>query len=102
MALHGIKDLMEDINMSMCNGPLGQPRHHKRSSAERRIEATALMQEREDLTADQAIAFADLFEQDTTKTDTYMGLVRVDVQKLWVQRELVKLGFPTIDGEAEA
>jgi hypothetical protein len=77
--LHGLKDVMADINMSMRNGPMGQPRHHRRSSAEHRIEATALLQEREDLTADQAIAFADLFEQDTAKADTYMGLVRVDV-----------------------
>jgi hypothetical protein len=101
-ALHGIKDVMADINMSMRNGSMGQPRTHRRSSAERRIEATTLLQEREDLTADQAIAFADLFEQDTAKADTYMGLVRIDVRKLWVQRQLVKLGFPTIgSGEAE-
>jgi hypothetical protein len=99
-ALHGLKDVMADINMSMRNGPMGQPRHHRRSSAERRIEATALLQEREDLTADQAIAFADLFEQDTAKADTYMGLVRVDVRKLWVERQLVKLGFPTVGSEA--
>jgi len=100
-ALHSIKDAMTDINMSMRNGPLGQPRHHRRSSAERRIEATALMQEREDLTADQAIAFADLFVQDTAKADTYMGLIRVDVRKLWIQRQLVKLGFPAIGSEVE-
>jgi len=87
--------------MSMRNGPLGQPRHHRRSSTEHRIEATALMQEREDLTADQAIAFVDLFEQDTAKADAYMGLIRVDVQKLWIQRQLVKLGFPAISSEVE-
>ena len=52
------------------------------------------------MTADQAIAFADLFEQDTAKADTYMGLVRVDVRKLWVERQLVKLGFPTVGSEA--
>ena len=78
-ALHGIKDVMLDIGMLMCDGLLGQPHHHRRSSAECRIEATALLQEKEDLTTDQAITFADLFEQDTAKADTYMGLVCVDV-----------------------
>jgi hypothetical protein len=88
----------------MCNGPLGQPRHHRRSSAECRIEATALLQEREDLTADQIIAFADLFEQTTSKADTYMymALVHADVWELWVQRQLVDLGFPTTNTEAES
>jgi len=97
-ALHGIKDVMANINMSMRNGSMGQPRTHRRLSAERRIEATTLLQEREDLTADQAIAFTDLFEQDTAKADTYMGLVHIDVRELWVQRQLVKLGFPAISG----
>ena len=99
-ALHGIKNVMADFNLSVCNGPLGQPCHHRRSSAEHRIEATALLQQREDLTADQAITFADLFEQDMAKADTYMGLIRVDVRKLWVERQLVKLGFPTVSAEA--
>ena len=98
--MHGIKDVMLDINMSVCDGPLGQPCHHRRSLAEHRIQATALLQEKEDLTADQAITFANLFEQDTAKADTYMGLIHVDVQKLWVERQLVKLGFPTVSGEA--
>ena len=91
---------MADFNLSMRDDPLGQPRHHRRSSVEHRIEATALLQQREDLTADQAIAFADLFEQDMAKADTYMGLIRVDVRKLWVERQLVKLGFPTVGAEA--
>jgi hypothetical protein len=94
-ALHGIKDMMAGISSSMRNGSLGQPRQHRRSSAERRIEATALLQEKEDLTADQIVAFADLFEQTTSKADTYMALIRDDVRKLWVQRQLVELGFPT-------
>ena len=46
----------------------------------------ALLQEKEDLTTDQIIAFADLFEQTTSKADTYMALVCNDVQKLWVER----------------
>lgn len=86
----------------MERGTLGSSRHHRRSSAERRIEATALLQQREELTADQAVAFADLFEQNTAKADTYMALVRDDVQKLWVERELVELGFPTVSSEVEA
>ena len=53
------------------------------------------------MTADQAITFADLFEQDTAKADTYIGLVCVDMQKLWVQRQLVKLGFPDVSSKAE-
>jgi len=93
-ALHGIKDMMAGISTSMRNGPLGQPRHHRRSSAERRIEATALLQQKEDLTIDQMVAFADLFEQTTAKADTYMALIRDDVRKLWVQKQLVELGFP--------
>jgi hypothetical protein len=97
-ALHGIKDMMAGISSSMHNGPLGQPRHHRRSSAERRIEATALLQEKEDLTADQMVAFADLFEQNTAKADTYMALVRDDVRKLWVQRQMKELGFPMESG----
>ena len=101
-ALHGIKDMMAGISSSMRNGPLGQPRHHRRSSAERRIEATALLQEKEDLTADQIIAFADLFEQTTSKADTYMALIRDDVRKLWVQRQLVELGFPIVSTGSEA
>ena len=101
VALHGIRDLMVDINTNMREGPLGQPRRHRRSSAERRIEATARLQEKEDLSADQIIAFADLFEQTTAKADTYMALVRDDVRKLWVQRELVGLGFPAPRSEAE-
>jgi hypothetical protein len=97
-ALHGIKDMMADISTSMRNGPLGQPRHHRRSSAERRIEATTLLQQKEDLTVDQMVAFADLFEQTTAKADTYMALIRDDVRKLWVQRQLVELGFPMVGG----
>jgi hypothetical protein len=103
-ALHGIKDMMAGISSSMRNGSLGlgQPRHHRRSSAERRIEATGLLQEKEDLTVDQIVAFADLFEQNTSKADTYMALIRDDVRKLWVQKQLVELGFPTVAGGSEA
>ena len=89
--------MMEGINTSMRDGTLGQSRHHRRSSAERRIEATARLQQKEDLTADQIIAFADLFEQNTARADTYMALVRDDVRKLWVQMQLVVLGFPVVD-----
>ena len=100
-ALHGIRDMMAGISSSMRDGSLGQPRHHRRSSAERRIEATALLLQKEDLTPDQMVAFADLFEQTTAKADTYMALVRDDVRKLWVQKQLVELGFPAVDsGEA--
>jgi hypothetical protein len=42
------------------------------------------------------VAFADLFEQTTAKADTYMALIHDDVRKLWVQRQLVELGFPMI------
>jgi hypothetical protein len=97
-ALHGIKDMMAGISSSMRNGPLGQPRQHRRSSAERRIEATALLQEKEDLTVDQIVAFADLFEQTTSKADTYMALIRDDVRKVWVQNQLAELGFPKVGG----
>ena len=93
--------MMADINSNMHDGPIGQPCHHRRSSAERRIEATALLQEKEDLDADQIIAFAGLFKQNTAKANTYMALVRVDVQKLWVQRQLVDLGFPVVGGSAD-
>jgi hypothetical protein len=90
--------MMADINTSMRDG---QPRRHRRSSAEHRIKATTLLQEREDLTADQIIAFADLFEQTTAKADTYMARVCADVRKLWVERQLVELGFPPFGSGAE-
>ena len=93
---------MAGISTDMRSGTLGQHRHHRRSSAERRIEATALLQQKEDLTADQIIAFADLFEQTTAKADTYMVLVREDARKLWVQRQLADLGFPVDGSGAEA
>jgi hypothetical protein len=99
-ALHGIRGMMADINSNMRNGPIGQPCCHRRSSAERRIEATALLQEKEDLDADQIIAFADLFEQNTAKANTYMALIYIDVRKLWVQRQLVDLGFPVVGSSA--
>jgi hypothetical protein len=101
-ALHSIKDMMAGISTSMHNGPLGQPRHHRRSSAEHRIEATALLQEKEDLTVNQIVAFADLFEQNTLKADTYMALIRDDVRKLWVQKQLKELGFPMVGSGSEA
>jgi hypothetical protein len=101
-ALHGIKDMMAGISSSMRDSLLGQPRHHRRSSAERRIEATALLQQKEDLTVDQMVAFADLFEQTTAKADTYMALIRDDVRKLWVQRQLVELGFPMVGSGSDA
>ena len=100
-ALHGIKDMMAGISSSMRNGSLGQSRHHRRPSTERRIKATAL-QEKEDLTADQIVAFADFFEQNTSKADTYMALICDDVRKLWVQRQLVELGFPVVGSGFEA
>ena len=84
---------MAGISSSMRDGSLGQ-RRHRRSSAERRIEATTLLQQQEDLTVDQMVAFADLFEQTTARADTYMALVREDVRKHWVQKQLVELGFP--------
>ena len=43
------------------------------------IEATALLQEKKVLTADEVVAFADLFEQNTAKADTYMALIHADV-----------------------
>jgi hypothetical protein len=103
-ALHGIKDMMEGISSSMRNGSLGlgPPRHHRRSSAECQIEATTFLQGKEDLTVDQIVAFADLFEQNTSKADTYMALIHDDVQKLWVQKQLVELGFPMVAGGSEA
>jgi hypothetical protein len=101
-ALHGIKDMMAGISTRMQSGTLGHPRQHRRSSAERRIDATALLQEREDLTADQVVAFADLFKQTTAKADTYISLIRDDVRKLWVERELGELGFPVGVGGGEA
>ena len=94
--------MMASISSSMCNGPLGQPHHHRRSSAECRIEATALLQQKEDLTADQMVAFADLFEQAMVKANTCMALVHDDVQKLWVQRQLVELRFPVVGSGSEA
>lgn len=97
-ALHGIKNMMEGISTSMLNGTLGPPRHHRRSSSEHRIEATALLQEKEDLTVDQMVAFADLFEQNTLKADTYISLVRDDVRKVWVKKQLTDLGFPIASG----
>jgi hypothetical protein len=42
----------------------------------------ALLQKRKDLSGNQYIAFADLFEQTTSKANTYMALVCDDVQKL--------------------
>ena len=101
-ALHGIKDIMAGISTSMRNGPLGQPHHHRRSSAEHRIEATALLQQKEDLMVDQMVAFADLFEQTTAKADTYMALIWYDVQKLWVQRQLVELGSLMVGSGSQA
>jgi hypothetical protein len=103
-ALHGIKDMMAGISSSMRNGSLGlgQPRHLRKSSAERRIEATTILQQKEDLPVDQIVAFADLFEQNTSKADTYMALIRDDVRKLWVQKQLVDLGFPMVAGGSEA
>lgn len=50
----------------------------------------------EDLTVNQMVSFADLFEQTTAKADTYMALIRDDVRKLWLQRRLVKLVFPMV------
>jgi hypothetical protein len=44
----------------------------------------------------KSFAFADLFEQNTAKANTYMALIHVDVRKLWVQRQLVDLGFPVV------
>jgi len=105
MSLHGINGTLFDLHTTVRDGPLSQPRHHRRSSAERRIEATALLQKTETLTADQAIAFANLFEQNTAQADTYMALVREDVRKLWVQRQLEKMGYPPamqVDGEASS
>ena len=92
--MHGIKDVIVNLNMFMHSGSLDQPHCYRRFFVEYRIEVTALLQQREDLTTDQAIAFADIFEQDMAKADTYMELICVNVQKLWVWRELVKLGFP--------
>ena len=74
---------------------MSQPHHHRRSSAEQRIEATALLQNTETLTAEQAIAFSDLFEQNTARADTYLALVHADVCELWVQKQLESMGFPT-------
>jgi hypothetical protein len=93
-ALVGIKDMVMGLGMSMLEGPMLQPRHHRKNSTECRIEATTLLQQRETLTTDQVIAFADLVEQNMLKADTYMALVYDDVWKLWVQRELTDLGFP--------
>ena len=50
----------------------------------------------EDLTVNQMVSFADLFEQTTAKADTYMALIRDDVRKLWLERRLVKLVFPMV------
>jgi len=93
-ALHGIGDALLDFHGTMCDGPLAQPHHHRRSSAEHRIEVTALLKNTEMLTAKQAIAFTDLFEQNTARADTYMALVHANVQKLWVQKQLQQMGFP--------
>ena len=94
---------MHGMSSSIHNGSLGvgQPCHHRRSSAERRIEATTLLQQKEDLTVDQIIAFADLFEQNMSKADTYMALIRDDVRKFWVQKQLVELGFPIVTSSSE-
>jgi hypothetical protein len=102
--LHGIKDMMEGISSSMRNGSLGLglPHHHRRSSTERQIEAMTFLQGKEDLMVDQIIAFADLFKQNASKADTYMALIRDDVWKLWVQKQLVELGFPMVAGASEA
>ncbi|KAF8805426.1 hypothetical protein BYT27DRAFT_7258539 [Phlegmacium glaucopus] len=73
-----------------------------RSSAECRIKATALLQNTETLTAEQAIGFADLFEQNTAQADTYIALVHPDVWKLWVQKQLEQMGFPAASSATEA
>jgi hypothetical protein len=84
-ALHGIKDMMEGISSLMHNGLLGlrPPHHHRKSFMERQIKVTTLLQGKENLMVDQIVAFADLFEQNTSNADTYMALICDDVQKLW-------------------
>jgi hypothetical protein len=80
LALHGIKDMMEGIISLMRNGLLGlrPPRHYRRSSTEHQIEATTFLQRKEDLTVDQIVAFADLFEQNTSKAnDALAGVCEV-------------------------
>ena len=102
MALHGIGDVLRDFHGTLRDSPLAQPHRHRRSSAERRIEAMALLQNTETLTAKQAITFADLFEQNTARADTYMALVHPDMRKLWVQKQLEQMGFPAVvSGETE-
>lgn len=46
----------------------------------------------EDLTVNQMVSFADLFEQTTAKADTYMALIRDDVRKLWLVFPMVGSG----------
>jgi hypothetical protein len=96
--------MMEGISLLMHNGlfGLGLACHHRRSSAEHRIKATTFLQGKENLTVDQIVAFADLFEQNTSKADIYMALICDDMQKLWVQKQLVELGFPMVAGGSEA
>jgi hypothetical protein len=60
------------------------------------------LQGKEDLMVDQIVAFADLFEQNTSKANTYMALICDDVRKLWVQKQLVELGSPMVAGGSEA
>lgn len=79
LVLHGIGDALCDFHGTMCKGPLAQPCHHRRSSAECRIEVTALLQNTETLTAEQAIAITDLFEQSTAQADTYTALTHLSV-----------------------
>jgi hypothetical protein len=54
-----------------------------------------LIQEQEgQLDDEQLVALIDIFQQNTGAADAYMTLKHDTLCKIWIQKHLVKLGFP--------
>jgi hypothetical protein len=57
--------------------------------------AIDLIQEQEgQLDDEQLVALIDIFQQNTGAADAYMTLKHDTLRKIWIQKRLVKLGFP--------
>ena len=96
-AMNGIKESIDNFNVTFSKSVLVQPeRMRPDSSLERRAKAVELIQVQEDyLTHDQLVAFLDYFKADTAAADIYLAIKREGLRKAWIQKQLSKeLGFP--------
>jgi len=100
VALTGIKEELASLNTTIRRAAETSIKAtevrmaNSHSDSDKRSEARDLLQDNETELPDEALlAIIDVFEADVHKAETYVGLRRNSLRRLWIRRELAKMNY---------